>query len=59
MLAQEYEVSLLCELLGCPRSSFYHPAAQTDEPAVKQAIEGVARPVPHLWLPEGDRPTAP
>lgn len=46
MLAQAYGVSLLCQILEFPRSSFYHQAAGTDDQAVKQAIEVVAAQYP-------------
>jgi transposase InsO family protein len=42
MLAQEYPVSLICQLLDCPRSSYYYPTQQPDERTLKTVIETVA-----------------
>jgi hypothetical protein len=41
MLADDYSVSLLCDLLGCTRSSYYYQAKQQDENEVKSAIQDV------------------
>jgi putative transposase len=41
MLAHDYSVSLLCDLLGCPRSSYYYQPKPQDENEVKSAIEDV------------------
>jgi transposase InsO family protein len=41
MLASDYSVSLLCGLLGCPRSSYYYQPKQQDENEVKSAIQDV------------------
>ncbi len=40
-LAHDYALSLLCDLLGCPRSSYYYQAKRQDENEVKSAIEDV------------------
>ena len=42
MLADDYSVSLVCELLGCSRSSYYYQPNPKDETEVKNAIEKVA-----------------
>ena len=42
MLSDDYAVSLLCDLLGCSRSSYYYQAKLRDETEVKSAIESVA-----------------
>jgi putative transposase len=42
MLAQEYPVSVVCEILNCARSSYYHRPAATPERRLQQAIEEVA-----------------
>jgi transposase InsO family protein len=42
MLADDYSVSLVCELLGCSRSSYYYQPNPKDEAEVKSAIEQVA-----------------
>lgn len=41
MLSDDYGVSLLCDLLGCPRSSYYYQPQQQEETEVKSAIEDV------------------
>ena len=41
MLADDYPVSLLCDLLACPRSSYYYQPTLQDETEVKTAIEEV------------------
>jgi transposase InsO family protein len=42
MLARNYSVTLLCDLLGCSRSSYYHQAKQPDETEIRADIEDVA-----------------
>ena len=42
MLSDDYAVSLLCDLLGCSRSSYYYQPKLRDETEVKSAIESVA-----------------
>ena len=42
MLAQEYPVSMVCEVLDCARSSYYHRPAPSHEHGLRQAIEEVA-----------------
>jgi putative transposase len=40
MLAQAYPISVACQVLGCPRSSYYYqPAGKDDETALKAAIK--------------------
>jgi transposase InsO family protein len=41
MLADDYWVNLLWDLLGCPRSSYYYQPMLEDETEVKSAIQGV------------------
>jgi transposase InsO family protein len=41
MLANDYSVSLQCDLLGCPRSSYYYQTKQQDEKEVKSVIQDV------------------
>jgi putative transposase len=41
-LAEEYSVSLLCQVLECPRSTFYYRAQPGDDSLLKDAIEEVA-----------------
>jgi len=41
VLADDYPVSLLCDLLACPRSSYYYQPQLPDETEVKSAIEEV------------------
>jgi transposase InsO family protein len=41
MLAGEYPIAVVCALLGCNRSSYYHPGTPTDETDLEQAIDGV------------------
>ena len=41
VLADDYPVSLLCDLLACPRSSYYYQPTLPDETEVKTAIEEV------------------
>jgi transposase InsO family protein len=42
MLAQEYPVTLLGDLVGCSRSSYYHQAKEPDETEIKAAIKDAA-----------------
>ena len=43
VLAQDYPVTVVCDMLGCVRSSYYHqPAEQPDEAELKAAIKTVA-----------------
>jgi len=42
MLSQEYSITLVCDVLGCTRSSYYYRAEQPDETELKAAIEMVA-----------------
>lgn len=41
MLSDDYAVSLLCDLLGCRRSSYYYQPQPKDETEVKSAIQHV------------------
>ncbi len=41
MLSDDYSVSLLCDLLGCRRSSYYYQTKPKDETEVKSAIQDV------------------
>ena len=43
MLAQDYPITVVCDTLGCARSSYYHQATeQPDEAELKAAIKAVA-----------------
>jgi transposase InsO family protein len=43
VLAQEYSVTMACEVLGCTRSNYYYQAAESpDEAKLKAAIKGEA-----------------
>jgi len=42
VLANDYSVHLLCSLLGCSRSSYYHQPKQRDDTGDRAAIESVA-----------------
>ena len=42
VLAKDYSVNLLCNLLGCSRSSYYYQPKQRDETEDRAAIESVA-----------------
>jgi len=43
MLAQDYPVSVACDVLRCARTSYYHQATERpDEAELKAAIKAVA-----------------
>jgi len=42
MVAQEYPVSVVCEVVDCARSSYYHRPMALPEQGLQQAIEAVA-----------------
>jgi transposase InsO family protein len=42
MLGQDYPVTLVCDVLGCARSSYYYHAAKPDDREVRAAITAVA-----------------
>jgi putative transposase len=42
MISQEYPITLVCDMLSCPRSSYYYQAKQPDETELKSAIEKIA-----------------
>jgi putative transposase len=42
MLLPEYPVTMVCNMLGCTRSSYYYRAGQPDDQEVKVAIQTVA-----------------
>lgn len=46
MLAQQYPITQLSEVLEVGRSTYYHRRVQTDEQGVRQAIEAVAAEYP-------------
>lgn len=46
MLAREYPVTQICQLLGLSRSTFYHVSHTTDDRELKQAIEQLATSYP-------------
>jgi len=41
MLSSDYSVALLCEVLDCAKSSYYHSGAPADDTLLKAAIEAV------------------
>ena len=42
MLLPEYPVTMVCNMLGCARSSYYYRSGQLDDQEVKMAIQTVA-----------------
>jgi transposase InsO family protein len=46
MLSTHYPVQLLCEVIAMPRSSYYYPAVEREEAALKAAIESVVAEFP-------------
>jgi len=42
MLAQEYPVTIVCDVLDCARSSYYYRTGQPDDKEVKMTIQTVA-----------------
>jgi putative transposase len=46
MLSHDYPVSLICQIVGLARSSYYYGALERDETSLKAAIEGVAAKFP-------------
>jgi len=42
MLASDYPVKVLCEVVGLPRSSYYYRAVECDETSLKTAIDKAA-----------------
>ena len=42
MLAEHYPTALVCDVLGCPRSSYYYQPHIVEESELKLAIEQVA-----------------
>ena len=47
VLAQDYPVTVACDVLGCVRSSYYHQASESpDEMALRGAIKAVAAKCP-------------
>jgi len=41
-LAQGYPVQVVCQTLGCPRSSYYYRRQQPDEAVLQAALQQVA-----------------
>lgn len=50
MLTEEYPVSVVCEALGCARSSYYYRPAAPQEQGVLQALEEVAAAWPGMAI---------
>ena len=46
MLSSDYPVSLICEVVGLPRSSYYYKAVECDETSLKTAMEKAAAQFP-------------
>jgi hypothetical protein len=42
MLAQDYPVSVVCEVLNCARSSYYHRPLPAPDAGLQHALEEVA-----------------
>ena len=42
MLSEHYPVILICDVLGCPRSSYYHHVESAEETPLQSAIRAVA-----------------
>jgi transposase InsO family protein len=42
MLAEQYPITQVCDILDCARSTYYHQAAAVDEQELRQAIATVA-----------------
>ncbi len=42
MLAKQYPITQICDILDCARSTYYHQAAAVDEQELRQAIATVA-----------------
>jgi putative transposase len=42
MLAADYPINVICEVVECARSSYYHRAMPSEESEVQAAIEAVA-----------------
>lgn len=42
MLSQKHSITLVCDVLGCTRSSYYYQAEQLDETELKAALAAVA-----------------
>ena len=42
MLAEQYPITQICEVLDCARSTYYHRATAADEQALQQALVAVA-----------------
>ena len=46
MLAEEYPVRLLCELLACAPSSYYYRPRRRDDTELREVIEKIALEFP-------------
>jgi transposase InsO family protein len=46
MLGRDYPISMVCEVVDLPRSTYYYRPIVTDERAIKQALEDVAQVFP-------------
>lgn len=46
MLAGDYPVSLICEVVGLSRSSYYYRAVECDETSLKTAMDKAAAQFP-------------
>jgi len=51
MLAQDYSITLACEVMTCPRSSYYYQAQTEQDAGLRAAIESVAA----TWPTYGSR----
>jgi hypothetical protein len=56
MLAQDYPVTMACDVLGCARSSYYQqPTQRADEVELRAAIKAVAAEWPESHCLRPDR----
>ena len=46
MLATDYPITVVCQVVDLPRSTQYYQPVVTDEGAIKQALEDVAQAFP-------------
>ena len=51
MLSRSYPIALVCDVLGCARSSYYYRPRDTDHSALAAAIESLAT----AWPTYGSR----
>lgn len=57
MLARDYPITMICQVLGLPRGSWYYEARGAAETELKAAIDQIAAGVPDLRLAAGHAST--